>query len=270
MKISIITPTFNSGAFVIDCINSINSQSYPGVEQIIVDGCSSDNTLDIIKSVRTLVTSIISEKDSGIYDAMNKGIRLATGDIIGILNSDDLYIDENVLDDVAALMQRTGADSLYADLFYVSSGNTDKVLRYWQSREFVPGSFAKGWHPPHPTFFVRREVYEKYGLFDTKFKVSADFELMLRFLEKHRITTCYLPRPILKMRMGGHSSGTIRNILIGNAHIYKAFRKNGIPVSPLYFMYRFYPKVLQMLKIRTYQGPKLPVLTNKQIVNKFS
>jgi glycosyltransferase len=256
MKISIITPTYNSEETIAQCLLSIYSQGYSDIEQIIIDGKSTDKTIDLLHASDHRLAKIISEPDQGIYDAMNKGLRLATGDIIGILNSDDLYIDDHVIGDVVNLMVKTGADCLYADLFYVSSGNTDKVLRYWQSKEFVPGSFAKGWHPPHPTFFVRREIYEKYGLFDTNFKVSADFELMLRFLEKHRISTCYLPRPILKMRMGGHSSGTIRNILIGNAHIYKAFLKNGIPVSPLYFMYRFYPKVLQMLKIRTYKGSK--------------
>ena len=226
---------------------SVNSQSYQDIEQIIIDGVSADNTLEIINSVPNRVALIISEPDTGLYDAMNKGIRLATGDVIGILNSDDLYIDEHVLQDVADRMMKTGANSLYADLYYVSTYNTNKVLRYWQAKEFIHGSFARGWHPPHPTFFVRKEIYERFGLFDLNLKVSADFELMLRFLEKHRISTCYLPRPILKMRQGGESSGSIRNIITGNINCYKAFQKNGIKVSPLYFIYRSWPKLLQIL-----------------------
>ncbi len=247
MKFSIITPTYNSAHTISDCIHSIQGQSYPDVEQIIIDGKSDDNTVALIKSQPGCVSCLVSEPDRGLYDAMNKGIMLSKGDVIGILNSDDLYIDKNVLQDVANLMTKTGSDSLYADLFYVSATNTDKILRYWHAKEFRPGSFAKGWHPPHPTFFVRKEIYERLGLFDTNLQVSADFELMLRFLEKNRISTCYLPRPILKMRQGGESSGTLRKRISGNINCYKAFKKNGIRVSPLYFIYRAWPKVLQVV-----------------------
>ena len=247
MKISIITATLNSARHISGCIHSVYNQTYPNVEQIIIDGKSTDNTLNIIRFLPNRVSSIVSETDKGLYDAMNKGIKLAAGDIIGILNSDDLYIDNHVLQDVADLMTKTGSDSLYADLFYVSAANPDKIMRYWQTKEFVPGSFAKGWHPPHPTFFVRKEIYERYGLFDTNLKVSADLELMLRFLEKNRISTCYLPCPILKMRLGGESSGTLKKRIIGNINCYKAFKKNGIKVSPLYFIYRAWPKVLQVM-----------------------
>jgi len=256
MKFSIITPTFNSAHTISDCIYSINEQSYFDVEQIIIDGCSTDNTVTLIKSISGRVSYLVSEPDKGLYDAMNKGISLATGDVIGILNSDDLYFDKNVLQDVAGMMTETGSDSLYADLFYVYAGNTEKILRYWKAKEFVHGSFAKGWHPPHPTFFVRKEIYERFGLFDTNLQISADFELMLRFLEKHRISTCYLPKPILKMRQGGESSGSIKNIIKGNINCYKAFKKNGIEVGPFYFIYRLIPKLQQILKI------------NKQFSNK--
>ena len=247
MRFSILTPTLNSATTIIDCITSINNQLYNNLEQIIVDGKSSDNTLEIIKSMPNRVSTISSEPDEGLYDAMNKGIGLATGDIIGILNSDDLYIDNKVLQDVADLMTETGTESLFADLYYVYPDDTNRIFRYWKTGSFIPGSFSKGWHPPHPTFFVKRSVYEHYGLFDTSCKISADFELMLRFLEKHRISTCYLPRPILKMRQGGQSSVSIKNIIIGNINCYKAFKKNGIRVSPFYFLYRAAPKMLQML-----------------------
>jgi len=247
MRISIITACYNSALTVKDCIHSVSLQTWQDIEQIIVDGDSSDNTVELIRSLPSRVSVIISEPDEGLYDAMNKGISLATGDVIGILNSDDLYIDNQVLHDVAGLMTETGAESLFADLYYVYPDNTDKIFRYWKTSSFVPGSFSKGWHPPHPTFFVRKEIYEKYGLFDTSLKVSADFELMLRFLEKHRISTCYLARPILKMRHGGQSSGSLKNIITGNINCYKAFKKNGIRVSPFYFLYRAAPKVMQIL-----------------------
>jgi len=163
-----------------------------------------------------------------------------------------LYIDDRVIADVVETIERSGADSLYADLYYVSSRDTDKVQRHWKTNAFVPGSFAKGWHPPHPTFFVKKEIYEKYGVFDTTLKVSADFELMLRFLEKNRISTCYLPRPILKMRHGGESNGSLRNIIRGNINCYIAFKKNGLKVSPFYFLYRVFPKIRQVLSINKF------------------
>jgi len=247
MKISILTPALNSSLTISDCIKSIYKQSYAFVEQIIIDGKSTDNTLDIIVSMPNSISAILSEPDNGLYDAMNKGIKLATGDVIGILNSDDLYIDDHVLQDVADLMVKTRADSLFADLYYVRADNTEKILRYWKTKEFVPGSFARGWHPPHPTFFVRKEVYNRFGVFDTSLRVSADFELMLRFLEKHRISTCYLPRPILKMRHGGQSSGSLKNIITGNINCYKAFKKNELKISPFYIFYRVMPKIIQIL-----------------------
>lgn len=249
MKFSVITPSFNSGAFISGCIDSVNHQTYTNIEQLIIDGGSNDCTLTVINSYKkSRIVKILSEPDQGIYFAMNKGICLASGDIIGILNSDDLYLDDMVISDVVGKMESSGADSLFADLYYVSASDTDKLQRLWKTHAFVPGSFSRGWHPPHPTFFVRKEVYEKYGLFDTSLQVSADFELMLRFLERYRISTCYLPRPILKMRHGGHSSGSLKNIVKGNINCYRAFKKNGIPVSPLYFFYRTWPKVVQYWK----------------------
>jgi len=248
LKITLVTATLNSARTITDCLSSVNFQTYPDVDQVIIDGLSTDETVAIINSIPNRVSRIISESDNGLYDAMNKGISQATGDVIGILNSDDLYIDDHVLQDVADLMTKTGADSLYADLYYVKASNTDKILRFWQTKEFVPGSFAKGWHPPHPTFFVRKRIYEQFGTFDTSLQVSADFELMLRFLEKHRISTCYLPRPILKMRHGGESSGTLQKIIRGNINCYRAFNKNSIRVSPFYIVYRSIPKIKQILK----------------------
>ena len=247
MGISIITGTFNSELTIVDCITSVNNQIYTNIEHIIIDGASADNTLEIIKNTPNRITKIISEPDKGIYDAMNKGIKLATGDIIGILNSDDLYTDNNVIKKIIALFEATSADCVYADLYYVNKENTDHIVRHWRTHEYIPEAFKKGWHPAHPTFFVRREVYEKYGLFNLDFTLAADFELMLRLLERYHITSTYLPEPIVRMRLGGATGKNIQNIIKQNIECYKAFKQNGIKVSPLYPLYRLLPKLKQFL-----------------------
>jgi glycosyltransferase involved in cell wall biosynthesis len=180
MKISIITVTLNSSATIAECIKSINNQTYNNIDHIIIDGNSEDRTIEIINSLSNRVCKIISEPDDGIYDAMNKGIKLADGDIVGILNSDDFYACSNTIHKVVDIFKNNGCDSLYGDLDFVSA-DSNKVIRKWKSSPFKPGSFSQGWHPPHPTFFVHKRIYERYGVFDTSFAVSADFELMLRF-----------------------------------------------------------------------------------------
>lgn len=248
MKISIITATYNSSSSIADCINSVNGQSHPNIEHIIIDGASKDNTLEIINNTPNQVSKIISEPDQGIYDAMNKGIKLAKGDIVGILNSDDFYASDTIIEQIVETFKQTSCHSLYGNLDFVSANDTSKVIRHWRSSPFYPGSFAKGWHPPHPTFFVKREIYDKYGLFDTTLDISADFELMLRFLEKHKISTHYLDETIVKMRYGGESTGSISKIIKGNRNILKAFRKNRIKVSPFYVVNRLASKALQFIK----------------------
>jgi len=249
MKISIITITYNSEKTIKDTIESILNQTYKNVEYIIVDGKSNDMTIEIVKSYKNKISKFISEKDNGIYDAMNKGLELATGDIIGILNSDDVYFDKYVIEGVVKRFKEKFVDSVYGDLYYVEENDVNKVVRYWKSSHFIEGSFAKGWHPPHPTFFVKREVYEKYGFFDLEMKVSADFELMLRFLEKYDISTTYLPKVLVRMRTGGESNKSIKNIIAGNKSILRAFDKNGIKVNKfMYVFYRFIPKIIQMIK----------------------
>lgn len=248
MKISIITATFNSAAHIAQCVESVHSQSYSDMEHIIVDGASNDNTLEIIKSIPNRVSQIVSEPDKGIYDAMNKGIELTTGDIVGILNSDDFYASDTIIEKIVKAFEQTSRDSLFGNLDFVAAGHTSKVIRHWKSSPFEPGSFAKGWHPPHPTFFVKPELYEKYGGFDTSLEVSADFELMLRFLERYQISTHYLDETIIKMRYGGESTGSLKRIIKGNKNILKAFKKNNIPVSPLYTANRFAFKLTQFFK----------------------
>lgn len=253
MKISIITSTYNSGKTIQDTLNSILNQTYKDIELLIIDGDSKDNTLEIVHQYESLFNGklkYISESDKGIYDAMNKGIRMATGDIIGILNSDDLYMDNNVLEDIANTFIKNKVDSIYGNLNFVEENNTDKIVRTWKGSQHIPGSFLKGWHPAHPTFYVKREVYEKYGVFDISFDVSADFELMLRFIEKHKISNLYLDRYLVKMRMGGESTGSIKKIIQGNKNVLRAFKKNGFPISPFYPIKRLLPKAINLIKTK--------------------
>jgi glycosyltransferase involved in cell wall biosynthesis len=249
MKISIITVVWNNKKTIKEAIKSVLNQTYENIEYIVVDGASTDGTIDIVRSYGDKISQFISEKDDGLYDAMNKGIGLATGDIIGILNSDDVYFDMNVIQNVIDVFEEKKVDSVYGDLYYVDEHDLSKVSRYWKSSVFVQGSFSKGWHPPHPTFFVKKEIYNKYGIFDDNNKISADFELMLRFLERFKISTTYLPQVIVKMREGGASNQSIKNILKGNLNIIKAFDKNDIKVNKFtYLFYRFIPKISQKLR----------------------
>ena len=190
MKISIITVSYNSENFIESCINSLINQSYKNIEYITIDGLSTDNTLKIIKKYSKYISAIISEPDKGIYDAMNKGIKIAKGEIIGFLHSDDLYTNNNVLSKVADIFRENPSlDACYADLMYVKQSDTSRIVRYWESSKFVLGSFSKGWSPPHPTFFVRRSVYERFGDFNLNYPIVSDVELMMRFLEINKIKT---------------------------------------------------------------------------------
>jgi glycosyltransferase involved in cell wall biosynthesis len=232
MKFSIITATFNSAATVRDTLTSIRQQDYPEIEHIIVDGLSSDDTLDIVAAFPH-VERVLSEKDKGIYDAMNKGIRLATGDVIGILNSDDVYTDAAVLSAVATAFSDPAVMTVYADLQYVHPDDPGRIQRTWTTGPFRKGNFYYGWMPPHPTFFVRREVYAKTGLFNTDLQSAADYELMLRILLKHGLSAHYIPRVIVKMRAGGMSNASLRNRLRANKEDRLAWKLNGL--RPYFF-----------------------------------
>lgn len=232
MKISIITATYNSAGTVRDTLETIAAQQHPDIEHIIVDGRSSDKTLDIVRSFPH-VARVISEKDKGIYDAMNKGIGLTTGEVIGILNSDDMYTDERVLADVAKAFEDPRVMTVYADLQYVHPDNTKKILRTWHSGLYRRNSFYYGWMPPHPTFFVRRSVYDRAGLFDTTLRSAADYELMLRLLLKHGLTAHYIPRVIVRMRAGGMSNASLWNRLRANKEDRLAWKLNGL--HPYFF-----------------------------------
>ena len=249
MKISIITVVRNNASTIKDTIDSVLKQTYSNVEYIVIDGSSTDCTIEIIQGYKKYIKKFISEKDKGVYDAMNKGINLATGDVIGLLNGDDVYFDETVLQNVANAFKKNESDCVYGDLYYVERNNLDEVVRYWKSSKFKKGSFARGWHPPHPTFFLKKEVYSKYGLYDIEMKVSADFDLMLRLLEKYNITSHYLPTILVRMRTGGMSNKTIKNIIISNQSILRSFDKYKIKINKfMYLIYRLLPKVMQMIR----------------------
>jgi len=228
MKVSVITAVYNNEKTIASAVESVLSQSYDDVEYIVIDGNSSDDTLNIIKRYEKNIDVLISEPDGGIYDALNKGIKNATGDVVCFLHSDDIYAHENVLKDVNELFERTGTDSVYGDLVYVKKENVDKVVRYWKSGEFNVKKLKRGWMPPHPTFFVKREVYEKYGGFDTSFRIAADYDTVLRFLGVQKITTAYLEDVLIKMRLGGESNKSLQNLKKKTKEDIRALRKNRI------------------------------------------
>lgn len=253
MKVSVITASFNSAATLSGTMETVLMQTYPDIEYIVIDGASTDGTVDIIKQYEPRFKGRlrwISEKDSGIYDAMNKGLAMATGDIVGVLNSDDLYYDERVVADIVETFKKNDVESIYGDLVFVEANNTNHIVRTWKGSQHTPGAFLRGWHPAHPTFYARRSCYERFGNFDTSLAISSDFDLMLRFIEKHHISNLYIPRNIIWMRAGGESNGSLRRILRGNRNILRSFRKNGFNVSWFYLLRRWTPKAWNILKTK--------------------
>lgn len=246
MKITIITACYNSAATIRDTLQCVQSQDYDNIEHIVVDGGSKDNTVTTARQFPH-VSKIISEKDEGIYDAMNKGISVATGDIIGILNSDDIYTNNEVIGKVMREFENDDIDAVYADLQYVKYEDTEKVTRTWHSGKFSKRKFYFGWMPPHPTFFVRKSVYEKLGNFNCTLRSAADYEFMLRVLLKNSYTTRYIPEVLVKMRTGGMSNATLLHRLRANREDREAWRINNI--KPYFFTLTFKPlrKVLQFM-----------------------
>lgn len=228
MTFSIITATYNSEKTIADAVSSVASQTYENIEHIIIDGISTDNTLAIINEIKGKVSKIIKEQDSGIYDALNKGIKNATGDIIVFLHADDIFAENNIIEKAAKLFTEKQTDSIYGDLQYVLKENTNKIIRYWKSGDYSFSKLKKGWMPPHPAFFVKKKIYDKYGLFDKNFKIAADYDIILRFLGKYKISTAYLPQVIIKMRLGGASNKNIKNIILKMKEDVKALKKNNI------------------------------------------
>lgn len=246
MKISVITPCFNSGLTIEQTLSSISHQHLDQnqLEHILIDGGSTDNTTQIITQFPHVHT-LISEPDQGIYDAMNKGIRLATGDVIGILNSDDVYAHPHVLHTVLELFKNSTVDSVYGDLNYINRQH--KIIRRWRSGAYQKDAFLAGWMPPHPTFFIRKEHYLKYGLYNTTFSISADYELMLRMLYKHQLSCTYIPEVLVHMRTGGHSNNSWRKRWIANQEDRKAWSINELKPEVLTLWRKPIQKIIQYL-----------------------
>jgi len=228
LKVSIITVSFNSVKTIECTINSVLSQDFPEIEYIVVDGGSSDGTVNIIQKYQNRIGKWVSEKDRGMYDAMNKGIAMATGDVIGILNSDDVYMNTHVISDLMALMDQQKAKVVFADLILVDQVDDKKVLRYYDSGHFHPDKFKYGWMPAHPTVFVKRELYEAVGPFSTTYQIAADYEMLIRILAIQRARYAYLPKPVVRMRSGGASTAGLSRNWILNKEIVRACKENGI------------------------------------------
>ncbi len=230
MKITIITVAYNSAATIADTLRSVAAQAHPDIEHIVVDGASTDATLDIVRREGAHLARVVSERDRGIYDAMNKGLALATGDAVGFLNSDDMFAGPGSVAAIAAgFGDGPGVDAVYGDLVFVDPADTARVVRYWRSGAYRRGTARRGWMPPHPTFYARREVLRRSGGFCLDYRLQADFELTLRLLEVEGIASRHIPEVLVRMRMGGATTGSLRNIVRGNLEAARACRSHGFP-----------------------------------------
>ena len=247
VKISVITAVYNCQKTIAQAIESVLSQSYPEVESVVIDGASTDGTLAILESFRPRLGKLISEKDRGIYDALNKGIKESTGDIVGFLHSDDLYQDTHVLEKVARAFEDAEVDAVYGDLVYVKHEDIKQVVRYWRSGAFSQGALSYGWMPPHPTFYVRRSVYEQLGGFDTRYRIAADYDTVLRFLGTNKIKVAYVPEILVRMRVGGISNRSLKSIWMKTKEDYLVMKRNRIG-GVLAIAWKNLSKVVQFVK----------------------
>ena len=247
MKISLLTVSFNSAATILDAIQSVRSQSHKDLEYIVVDGNSTDGTVDILKSENAFITKWISEPDHGIYDAMNKAVKMSTGEVVGILNSDDFYTNEDVLSEVATAFEDPKVDAVFGDLVVVDPDNIEKVVRKYSSVRWNPNRFAWGFMPAHPTFFVRRRYYDLIGLFKTNYRIASDYELLIRFLYVHKLNYRYLPITMVKMRRGGVSSRNLMSNVILNREIIQGCRENGIYTNVLMVYSKYFRKLFELI-----------------------
>ena len=230
MKVSIVTATYNSALTITDTLHSLNQQNYQNIEYIVIDGQSRDNTLSVVKESCPRVTTVISEPDKGIYDALNKGIKAATGDVIGFLHSDDLFAYPDAITDIVNTFQKNSCDAVYADLEYVSKDNIKNVVRLWRSGNYSKHKLRHGWMPPHPTFYMKRELYDKFGYFDLSFKIAADYDSLLRYLWAENVQMKYLPKVLIKMRVGGASNRSLKNVILKTKEDIRALSNNQVPL----------------------------------------
>jgi glycosyltransferase involved in cell wall biosynthesis len=250
MSISIITVAKNSASTIADTMTSVVRQDYP-CEYVLVDGCSTDNTLEIMRELAPPTAKIISEPDKNLFEAMNKGLSLATGDIAAFLNADDYYASSRILSRVAEQFKDDQIDSCYGDLIYVDLHDPSRVTRRWRAGPYDRSKFYNGWMPPHPTFFARRTIYERYGAFNTDIGSSADYEIMLRFLFKHGVSASYIPEVMVVMRTGGLSGSSFRNRWLANRNDRLAWKINGLKPKPWSIIAKPLSKLGQFLTFGT-------------------
>lgn len=236
MKISVVTAVFNREATIAEAISSVQKQNYPSVEQIVQDGGSTDRTLQILNSLNTSHISLESGADGGIYDAINRGIARANGDVVGLMHSDDFFAHDNVLSLVAEALLDPDISGVYGDLQYVSSLDSTKIIRHWRAGEYTRDRLKQGWMPPHPTLYLRREVFESWGLYDTSYSIAADYDAMLRYLAKGDIKLAYIPEVLVKMRVGGESNRSLARILQKSREDYRAIKQNNVGGFPTLLM----------------------------------
>lgn len=229
MLITVLTATYNSSPFLKDALQSFAQQTYAAKELVVIDGASKDSTLSILQEYQQHISKQLSEPDQGIYDALNKGLNLAQGDVIGILHSDDFFASNEVLSQVAALFKEDNQlEAVYGDLDYISRDKEDKIIRKWKSGDYQFQKLKQGWMPPHPALFIKRDCFTKFGNYNLSYKSAADYDLILRFLYKHQIKTSYLPQVLVKMRVGGLSNQSIKNRIRANQEDYRALKSNGV------------------------------------------
>lgn len=228
LKISVITVCFNSEATIAHTIQSVNQQTYPHIEQVFVDGASQDNTLAVIERHSRVNRMVVSESDKGIYDALNKGIKIATGDVVGFLHADDYFADTRVLEKIANAFSDSTISGVYGDLTYVSQRSTEKVIRSWRAHEFSPAHLKRGWMPPHPTLYVRKHWYDRIGGFETRYRIAADYFSVLQLFSDPAFHTIYIPEMLVNMRVGGTSNRSLYNIIKKSREDYDALRRSGV------------------------------------------
>lgn len=228
LTISVITASFNRVDTIAQALASVHGQTWQRVEHIVIDGASTDGTLQVIEAQRERLAVLVSERDGGLYDALNKGFALASGDVVGLMHSDDFYADERVLEWVAQSFADPAVDGVYGDLDYVAKADPARIIRRWRSGIYQRSRLAHGWMPPHPTLFLRRSVIEQWGGFDTRFRIAADYDAMLRYLARGKIRLAYIPEVLVKMRVGGESNRSLARILRKSREDYTALRRNEV------------------------------------------
>ena len=248
MKLSVVTACLNARETIAEAVKSVQGQTYADLEHIVIDGGSDDGTLDILEQYRGGIATLISERDRGLYFAMNKGINAATGDYLGFLNSDDVYHHAHALQAVAEALSGSDVDAAHADLVYVKRDDPNRVVRYWHSKAYTPGMFEAGWHPAHPTLFVRTELLKEMGGFNTRYRYHADFDLMVRLFIERKITSAYIPEILVRMRTGGQSTRSLRNIYSGNRESWEIARRFNISQSPLWIARKLGYRVAQFFR----------------------